>query len=64
MVLLTVAVGALFVMQRAPKDDRVVQLETLVAMQQQTLTFYQNQPSPLPSPTDPLTSGVLQPDAR
>jgi hypothetical protein len=61
MVLLTIAVGASFVIQRAPKDDRVTELQTQVAMQQETITFLQAQPPPLPSPTDPLTSGVLQP---
>ena len=33
---------------RAPQDDRMAELQTLVAMQQETITFLQNQPTPLP----------------
>ena len=61
MFLLTLAVGALFIFQTAPQDNRVAELQTLVAGQRGTIQFYERQPTLPPTPTRQAT--LAAPDA-
>jgi hypothetical protein len=54
MLLITLAVGALFMIRRPnPQNQQIANLQTLTAGQAATIAFWERQPTDIPSPTPP-----------
>jgi hypothetical protein len=56
---LTVAVGFLFVFKNAPQDDEIQALRQEVADLRETVSYWERQPTAMPSPTPSPTINVL-----